>query len=159
MAIGSIKKVSNLTLQDAHREFELLQRITGLASRCKLDLNFVNKFYQHLMSHAVSKQKSSKVTMSLHSSIELLRNEIDTIDNQIITILTQRFEVTKQVGLYKALKNLPATDLTREAKQFAKFQKMAIRYKLDVDFVCQAFRIIIDQVVMSHKQIRLLYSS
>ncbi len=55
---------------------------------------------------------------SQKTTLPTLRTKLDAIDGQHITLLAKRFELTRQVGEYKAKHNLPAIDLEREAEQF-----------------------------------------
>ena len=43
-----------------------------------------------------------------------LRNKIDKIDNEIIDLLNDRFNVVKEIGEYKKENNIPVEDKTRE---------------------------------------------
>ena len=43
----------------------------------------------------------------LPHNISLLREEIDQIDNKIISLLKERNEITKQIGNYKRINNIP----------------------------------------------------
>jgi len=42
-----------------------------------------------------------------------LRKQIDEIDEQIINLITQRFEVVMKIGKYKKKNNLPLLDMKR----------------------------------------------
>lgn len=48
-----------------------------------------------------------------------LRQEIDTIDAQLVALFEQRMAVTEQVGLYKLEKNIPVLDSSREKQVLA----------------------------------------
>ena len=48
-----------------------------------------------------------------------LRQEIDTIDAQLVALFEQRMAVTEQVGLYKLEKNIPVLDSGREKQVLA----------------------------------------
>ena len=43
-----------------------------------------------------------------------LRNKIDKIDNEIIDLLNDRFDIVKEIGEYKKENNIPVEDKTRE---------------------------------------------
>ena len=53
-------------------------------------------------------------TNSLPDELLSLRNQIDTLDDELILILAKRFEVTARVGKLKAEKGLDSVDETRE---------------------------------------------
>ena len=48
-----------------------------------------------------------------------LRQKIDTIDRQLVTLFEQRMAVTKQVGEYKLSQGLPVLDRSREEQVLA----------------------------------------
>ncbi len=82
-----------------------------------------------------------------------LRNQLDSIDNQIVELLSKRFEVTQKVGEHKRDNNLPAIDLAREALQFERIQKLAKEHGLNPEFAAKYLRLVIDEVVSNHKKI------
>lgn len=51
--------------------------------------------------------------------LNLLRQEIDTIDRQIVALFEQRMAVTQQVGRYKLANGLPVLDRSREEQVLA----------------------------------------
>ncbi len=86
-------------------------------------------------------------------NIQLLRESIDNIDRSLISLLAERFSVTRQVGQYKQAHGLPAIDKEREAEQFARIQKLAKEAGLDPDFADRMLRLIIDEVIKNHNAI------
>lgn len=48
-----------------------------------------------------------------HESLDDWRKHIDTIDNQILDLLSKRMELSVQIGEYKAQMGLPALDSKR----------------------------------------------
>ncbi len=57
------------------------------------------------------------------SEIETLRNKIDDIDNEIISLLDSRFELSKEIGKEKAKENISIADQNREEEILAKTEK------------------------------------
>jgi chorismate mutase len=51
------------------------------------------------------------------NNINTLRAEIDTLDNELIDILSRRFEVTRKIGLYKKINKLNSVDWKRSLKR------------------------------------------
>lgn len=49
-------------------------------------------------------------------SLESLRAEIDQCDKEIIQLLSRRFAIVQQIGVYKAAHHLPVLDKVREAQ-------------------------------------------
>jgi chorismate mutase len=88
---------------------------------------------------------------SQKATLPTLRTKLDVIDGQLIALLAERFELTRQVGEYKAKHNLPAIDLEREAKQFKRARMLALSSGLDQDFSQAFLRLVIDEVVRSHE--------
>ena len=52
-----------------------------------------------------------------------LRNKIDQIDQELVTLIEQRLEVVKQIGDYKKKHNLPILDQNREQEVLDKNSK------------------------------------
>jgi len=50
--------------------------------------------------------------------LEGLRHSLDNLDSALISILSERFKLTYEVGVFKAENNLPSIDEERERKQF-----------------------------------------
>jgi len=46
--------------------------------------------------------------------LKQLREEIDQIDEELLTLFLQRIEVVKKIGQYKKVNKLPIIDLVRE---------------------------------------------
>lgn len=88
------------------------------------------------------------------TTLTTLRTKLDAIDDQLINILAERFELTSQVGEYKAKHHLPAIDLQREAEQFTRISELALAKGLEQDFARSFLRLIIDEVVRNHEAIR-----
>lgn len=85
--------------------------------------------------------------------MEDLRIDIDSIDEKIVALLQQRFEITKKVGEHKAENSIPAIDTGREEDQFKRAEILADEYGLDRDMLKKILRIIIDKVVEDHEEI------
>lgn len=60
--------------------------------------------------------ESKKAYEGEDASLESLRAGIDECDKQIIELLARRFELARKVGRYKAIRNLPILDETRETE-------------------------------------------
>lgn len=64
--------------------------------------------------------------------LDKYRNEIDQLDQEIISLLDQRFEVTKQVGIYKKENNIPVLNQNREASIIAKLEALNLSHQSQV---------------------------
>jgi chorismate mutase len=86
--------------------------------------------------------------------LEVLRVQIDEIDDRLVALLAERFVVTRQVGELKAERGLPAQDATREAQIEAKVRRLAEENHLDPAMVSEVLRAVIDRVVAEHREMR-----
>jgi chorismate mutase len=86
--------------------------------------------------------------------LEVLRVQIDEIDDRLVALLAERFVVTRQVGSLKAERGLPAQDATREAQIEAKVRRLAEENHLDPAMVSEVLRAVIDRVVAEHREMR-----
>lgn len=69
------------------------------------------------------------------SEIDILRKEIDKVDEEIIKLIISRFELAKKIGQIKRQNNLPLTDEDREVKVKNKWLLLAKKYGLSESFV------------------------
>ena len=53
--------------------------------------------------------------MSYESKIQILRRELDQIDDELVSLLIKRFSITSEVGKLKTTYNIEITDNLREA--------------------------------------------
>lgn len=82
------------------------------------------------------------------------RDSIDNIDAALVHLLSERFKITKKVGLYKKQANLPPADKERERYQVARLRELAKTAKLDPDFTEKFLNFIILEVIRNHEEIR-----
>ena len=80
------------------------------------------------------------------------RARIDELDEQLICLLAERFEITKAVGELKAKTGLPAADPQREKEQIARLHEIARNEGMDPVFGEKVFRLIVDEVIRHHLQ-------
>lgn len=86
----------------------------------------------------------------MNDDLNELRRSLDNIDNAIVCLLAERFNITRKVGEYKHKKGLPPVDLEREKKQFARIKKLASEAQLREDIAASYLRLVIDEVVKEH---------
>jgi chorismate mutase len=110
--------------------------------------------------------------------LETCREQIDVIDNGLVDnlavldspeaskttkfwalivgnlLLLQRFEVTEQVGLFKARHDLPARDESREAEKIASLRLRANEKGLSPDVVPLVWPAIMGLAANRHEKIR-----
>ena len=53
------------------------------------------------------------------TELDALRERLDAIDRQLVRLLEERLEVSRQVGLYKQRQGLPVLDRSREQQVLA----------------------------------------
>ncbi|WP_343155043.1 prephenate dehydratase domain-containing protein [Buchnera aphidicola (Kurisakia onigurumii)] len=85
--------------------------------------------------------------------INKFRNEIDYIDNQIIKLISKRMKIAKKIAKKKIYSKLEIKDFTREKKIFKKIQKNSIKYKLNILYIVNIFKIIIEYSKLIQKKI------
>lgn len=62
-------------------------------------------------------------------SLQIYRNKIDKIDNDILDLLERRKLFSKIISKIKAKKNLPLTDLEREDKILNRLKSKSAKFK------------------------------
>ncbi len=82
------------------------------------------------------------------------RGSIDNIDAAIVSLLAERFKITREVGKWKATHKVSAVDPDRERAQVARLRALSAEAGLDPDFLERFLRLIIDEVVSHHRAIR-----
>ncbi len=77
--------------------------------------------------------------------IEHIRNEIDTVDREVIMLLSRRKTLVKMIGEIKKKHNLQVLNKTREEKLFARLRALAEKQGLDAAYVEKLYKIILEQ--------------
>ncbi|KOY79732.1 chorismate mutase [Apilactobacillus kunkeei] len=67
--------------------------------------------------------------------MQKIRKQITDIDNEIIKLLEQRFELCKRVGEIKHANNLPILDEKREQEVLAGIESTATKYGKEIKIV------------------------
>jgi len=80
-----------------------------------------------------------------------LRAEIDRIDDEILDLLAQRFEVTAKVGELKARSKLDSVDPAREQEKLERIRALARSKSLNSEFILDLYQTIFDEVVKNHR--------
>lgn len=85
--------------------------------------------------------------------LEMLRREIDVVDERFVALLAERFRITRRVGRIKAERGLPPQDSIREAQIDEKIRRLAKEHELDEHLVSDVLRAVIDRVVSEHREL------
>ncbi|WP_420421518.1 chorismate mutase [Simkania sp.] len=86
-------------------------------------------------------------------NLDLLRKELDIIDQNIVSLFALRYQVVKQVATYKKQHNIPVYEPKREAEEIKKLGELAQNYKIDPDVIEQIFQIYITYCRESETQL------
>jgi len=81
------------------------------------------------------------------------RSQLDKIDEQVIALLAKRFEITHQVGVYKAKHGLSARDIARENAMVQRIHNIAQQAGLDVSVAENYLKTIWTHSLAKHQQI------
>jgi len=69
--------------------------------------------------------------------LETLRNQIDEIDTKLLELLSQRLEVSSEIGRHKKKIGAPVFDAEREKELIKYLQKNGSKQGLDVEMIEQ----------------------
>lgn len=72
------------------------------------------------------------------------RRRIDAIDDSLVTLLAERFEIVRSVGRLKARHNIPVVQSARAEEVKDRVSAMAAEQNLDPAFVRHLYEIMID---------------
>lgn len=75
-------------------------------------------------------------------SLNELRKQIDDLDTQIISLLSQRLQLVKMVGLYKLNHVCSIRDKGREEEILVRIRNLAAEYKLNPQIIERIFKIL-----------------
>ena len=87
-------------------------------------------------------------------NLEELRIEIDKCNDNIIKALEKRFYFTREIGKLKKENNLSSYDKNREDKVINNVRLLAKNSDLSEDMVENIFKIIMEQVIKEHEELK-----
>lgn len=76
-----------------------------------------------------------------------LRNQIDQIDTELLSILTERFRIATELAATKKKLHLPAKDLRRKEQVAERWREIAATKNLDSEFISQLYELIHDETL------------
>lgn len=85
-------------------------------------------------------------------NLNLLREQIDEVDNRILTAVAERMELVKEVGEYKKENSLPVIDPEREKVVIIKKIEQGAKKGLSENFIKKLWRMFIDEAYILENQ-------
>lgn len=77
-------------------------------------------------------------------TLEQLRDEIQTIDREIVELIAQRTYVAESIASVKRERGLPTTDESQEQQVMERAGENAARFDVDANLVKAIFRLLIE---------------
>lgn len=77
-------------------------------------------------------------------TLEQLRDEIETIDREIVELVAQRTYVAESIASVKRERGLPTTDESQEQQVMERAGENAARFNVDANLVKAIFRLLIE---------------
>ncbi|MFH1276086.1 MAG: chorismate mutase [Candidatus Woesearchaeota archaeon] len=81
----------------------------------------------------------------MNNKINLLRKEIDKIDQQLVELIAKRFKTTSKIISLKTTAGLPKTNIKREKQIFDNIVNLAKKKNINSQFICNLFKTIIKE--------------
>jgi chorismate mutase len=88
----------------------------------------------------------------MSEKIAELSQKIDEIDEKILLLLKERFEIAKEIGMEKRKHRMPLRDFERENEKIKEMMEKALELKLDPEAVKEVYRKIIDMSVHAQEK-------
>lgn len=89
-----------------------------------------------------------------NATLSELRTRIDQLDEQLISMLAERFRVTEQVGQLKAHLAAEPEDKAREEQQRTRYHALAVQYHAPADAITDVMTRIWEHVKNRHERLR-----
>jgi chorismate mutase len=91
---------------------------------------------------------------AIPAELQEIRKQIDDIDDRLLRLLAERFQLTHTVGLIKAKQNLNSFDSSREAEKITRLRERCDSLEIDPNLVEELFTRIMQEVVKNHDRLR-----
>ncbi len=85
--------------------------------------------------------------------LEMLRSRIDSIDNELLELLSSRVDIVKEIGKYKRENNVTALQISRWSQLMDSRVKLGVNMNLDETFVKILFQLIHEDSVRMQTEI------
>ena len=96
---------------------------------------------KELMTKLVPKKRSS-LNREFQNQLEILRNKIDVVDDNLLDLLAVRMDLSKQIGVYKKQNNVTILQLKRWHEILKRVSKNSNALGLSEDFIQDLFNLI-----------------
>jgi 4-amino-4-deoxychorismate mutase len=77
------------------------------------------------------------------SGLEPFRERLDALDDQIVALLGERFEVCREIAAYKQQHDVPMMQPTRVKEVRERYEERAAGAELPADFIASFFAVLI----------------
>ncbi len=101
----------------------------------------------------MNKQENANATANTGEDLKALRNQIDSLDNELIDVLAKRMNVCMDVGIYKKEHGVSIVQSDRFKEILENRSKEAKEKGLDENFVKQIMILVHDESVRLQKAI------
>ncbi|WAI03318.1 chorismate mutase [Buchnera aphidicola (Myzus persicae)] len=91
--------------------------------------------------------------MTPKNSLLVLRNEINNIDEKIVTLLAKRKDLVLKIAMSKIENNQPIRDIERERKILRKLIVLGKKKYLTPEYITQLFQLIIEESVLNQEKL------
>ena len=102
-------------------------------------------------------RSSSVNNKEFENQLDLLRSRIDTLDSELLEILSSRMEISRQIGEYKRENNVTALQINRWAELMDNRIKLAEKLNVDKSFAQTLFQLIHEDSVRMQTEIMAEY--
>ena len=81
------------------------------------------------------------------------RERIDTIDEKLVRLIHERFEICKDVAVYKSENDIPMMQPGRITEVIAKWRRLADEFSLNPDFTEKLYQLIVEEACILEDEI------
>jgi len=146
-AVAAVKAERDLPTTDTDRERVVLDRAENNAERFEVEPNLVRAISRLLIELSKVEQQEDTDHMSQtpeDMSLEELREEISSIDREIVELIARRTYVAETIADVKDEQGLPTTDEAQEQAVMDRAGENAERFDVDSNLVKAIFRLLIE---------------
>lgn len=90
---------------------------------------------------------------AMEDELKKLREAIDTIDEELLAVLAQRMQKSREIGEYKLAHNIPALDSERWNELLSNRIIEAEKKHLSAEFIAKLYELIHEESLAAQKKI------